>query len=97
MVVQVQVRELRVARLQIEHDVALRLGRAAADLGDLVFEAVRQIDARPVSAPVTGFLIGSPWLSTTPLNAISSLAGLDVHLEFDRREDRVVDFLDVEK
>ena len=47
-IVKMEVSELRVAGLQIEYHVALGLGCAAADLGNLVLEPMRQIDALPV-------------------------------------------------
>jgi len=46
-IVEVKTSELTVARLQIETNVSLRPGGTAANLGDLVFESVRQIDAGP--------------------------------------------------
>src|SRR2546425_772636 len=47
-IIEVEVRELPVTGLQIEFDVSLGLCRAAADLGDLVFKAMRQVNSCPV-------------------------------------------------
>ena len=38
--------ELAVALFEVERDGAFGRGRAAAHFGELIFEAVRQIDAR---------------------------------------------------
>jgi hypothetical protein len=59
------VRELAVRVLHADFDLALRAARAAADLGDRVLEAFRQIDAR-AGLPVTRLRIGSPCMPINP-------------------------------
>src|SRR5580692_6196990 len=73
LVVEMKMGELTIARLQIELDLSLCLGRTASNLGDLVFEAVGKSIRALVSAPVTGFLIGSPTLSINPATAYRPL------------------------
>src|SRR5687768_17146570 len=89
----VQPRELGVRIGQRDLQRPLRLGPAAADLGHVIFEPVRQVDPRPML--LAGHRV-----------ADRLAAGLDhawndqlrdppvhVHLEPDRREDRLVDRL----
>src|SRR5687768_10076801 len=91
-VVEVQVRELPVAGLQIEDDVALRLGGAASDLGDLEFEAGRQIDTRPGLCPSYRVLDGLAAALDQARHDVTALARFHVHVEVDLGEDRIIDF-----
>src|SRR6266508_6683338 len=76
--------ELAVTVVQVEPNTVGRLGRCAADLGDLELDAIRNIDPYPMllagrraqDRPAGGFEKGR--------NRNTRGAPLDVHLEIDR-------------
>src|SRR6185437_9013676 len=88
-IVQVQMRELRIALLQFDGDLPARAARSGDDLRDLVLEAARQVDACPLLGAGDGIADGLPIDIESILDAHFAAPRLDVHLEFDRRKNRL--------
>src|SRR5260370_22639762 len=86
LVTQMDMGELAVAVLQIELDGAGRPGGAAADLGDAVLEAMRQVDSGAMLGP--GNRISDRLASRfQPSGNIQPGAtGLDIDLQIDRQK-----------
>src|SRR5260370_26768077 len=86
MIVEVKVCKLPVAGLQIELYVSLRRRRAAANFGNFVFEAVRQVDTRPVLLSSHRILDRLPLALDPNKNQVSAPASLRIHLELYLRQ-----------
>jgi hypothetical protein len=93
LIVEVKMGELTIARLQVELDSSLCLGRTATNLGDLVFEAVRQVDARPGLRPGYRILDRLALALNQISNGVSSPATFHVHVEVNLGKDRIIDLL----
>ena len=81
---QMQHREMGMAARPLERHGVVHPGHAVAVLRLSVLEAVRQGDARPVGAFVTGLRIGSALASTTPGTEKWPTRRCDVRREKDR-------------
>src|SRR5262249_49273271 len=75
-------------------DISPRLGGATSDLRNLVFEAMRDIDTHPVLRPRYRVLDRLAIAFDQTGHANPSLTLLAIHLELDRRNDRIKDFLE---
>src|SRR5436190_11031219 len=93
LVVEVEMGELTIACLQVELDFSLCLGGTASNLGDLVFEAVRQIDACPGLRPGYRILDRLAHALNKTSNGISPRPSFHVHLKIYLGEDRLIDLL----
>src|SRR4051812_27750673 len=80
LVVEMKMGKLTVARLQVELDAPLRLGRTASNLGDLVFEAIRQIDTRPGLRPSYRILDRLTCALNQTRNGVPSPSPFHVHV-----------------
>src|SRR4051794_36476255 len=86
--------KLTIARLQVELDTPLRLGRTASNFGDLVFEAIRQIDTCPGLRPSYRILDGLAHALNQTRNRVASPPAFHVYVELYLGKDGIIDRLE---